>query len=160
MNKFLAYFVFFILITISFFVFNIKDSLPNKSISLVNGKIGETSIKLEVANNGITRANGLSNRIKLDEDRGMIFVFVENEQPGFWMKDMKFPIDIIWINENLKIIEVHKNISPSTYPTVFYPASPIKYVIEVPAGYFDKYLLKIGDPVFLESQNLILKSTF
>jgi uncharacterized protein len=160
MNKFLAFLLFFALIIVSIFVFNIKDSLPFKNISEVNGQIAATPIKLEVANNGITRARGLSNRNQLEEGRGMLFVFTETEKPGFWMKDMRFPIDIIWINDNLKIVEANKNISPNTYPTVFYPTSPVKYVIEVPAGYFDRHLLKIGDSISLESQNLILESTF
>jgi uncharacterized protein len=160
MNKFLAFLLFFILVVISFSVFNIKDNLPFNKISYVNGKIGDVPIRLEVANNPITRAKGLSGRSELKNGEGMIFIFLEDDTPGFWMKDMKFPIDIIWVNSNQIIIGVEQNISPNTFPASFYPPSPIKYVIETQAGFFDNNSLKIGNSISLESQNLVLGGTF
>jgi len=160
MNKFLAFLLFFILIVISFSVFNIKDNLPFNQVSFIRGEIGNVPVRLEVANNPLSRSKGLSNRAELRNGEGMIFVFLEDDTHGFWMKDMKFPIDIIWINSNNIIIGAEENISPNTYPASFYPPSPVKYVIEVPAGFFARNNLKIGNLVSLESQNLITSSAF
>lgn len=160
MNKLIAVLIFFAITVVSFSVLNVKDVLSPAGQSFINGKIGSVPIKLEVANNPTTRSRGLSGRIDLKEGEGMLFVFLEPEIQGFWMKDMNFPIDIIWINEKFKIIGVEKNVSPNTFPTSFYSPAPVKYVIETPAGYFDRNSLNIGDSISLESQNLNFGGTF
>ncbi|NDE68348.1 DUF192 domain-containing protein, partial [bacterium] len=53
---------------------------------------------------------------------------------GFWMKDMLFSIDMIWLDENFKVITVAEDISPNSFPQVFYPAQPARYVLEVASG--------------------------
>ena len=74
-------------------------------------------------------------------------MFEKPEKEGFWMKDMKFSIDIIWIDENMSVIHIEKSLSPDTYPKVYYPESPAKYVLEVSAGQADSLGLKIGDKI-------------
>jgi uncharacterized protein len=160
MNKFFAFLIFFVLVIITFSVFNIKETLPLRGNQEINIKINETNLKAEVANNPVTRAKGLSDRAYINKDQGMLFVFLETDIYGFWMKDMKFPIDILWINENQKVIGMQKNVSPNTYPTSFYPPNPVKYVIETPGGFSDLHSIKVGDPISLESQNLISERTF
>ena len=83
----------------------------------------------------------------------MLFVFDHPAQYPFWMKDMNFPIDIIWIDENLKVIFIKKNAVPESYPEVFTSPQNSKYVLEVVAGFSDKYNIKIGDKV----ENYFLK---
>ncbi len=102
---------------------------------------------VDVSDTAYTKTKGLSGRKSLAPNEGMIFVFEKPEKEGFWMKDMNFPIDIIWIDENLTVNHIEKSLSPSTYPNVFYPETPSLYVLEVSAGQADAIGLKVGDKV-------------
>lgn len=93
------------------------------------------------------RQNGLSHRRPLSSDEGMLFVFEKEGFYGFWMKDMLFSIDIIWIDANLKIVHIENNVSPQTYPKVFRPTSKSLYVLEILAGQSEISNIKIGDSV-------------
>lgn len=74
----------------------------------------------------------------------MLFIFETPGQHGFWMKDMNFSIDIVWIDENLQIVGIDKNIAPETFPNIFYPNQLVKYVLEIPAGYSDAHRIGLG----------------
>jgi len=92
------------------------------------------SYRVHIAKNPQERAQGLSGMNSLPEgEEGMLFVFKEPGIYGFWMKDMLFSIDIIWIDSTWQVIGKEKGVEPSTYPTIFYPSKPIQYVLEVPA---------------------------
>lgn len=107
-------------------------------------KINDTSIKVEVVDTPQTRTMGLSGRETLPEGTGMLFIFDSPAQDGFWMKDMKFAIDIVWIDENYQIVDIDKSVLPETFPEVFYPDRAIKYVLEVPAGYTNQHQIGVG----------------
>ena len=77
----------------------------------------------------------------------MLFVYDEPDIPSFWMKDMKFSIDIIWIDENNKVVGIEKNINPETYPQTFAPSRQILNVLEVNAGWSDAHSIEIGDKI-------------
>src|SRR3989339_720000 len=68
----------------------------------------------------------------------------------FWMKDMNFPIDIIWIGEDYKIVYIKENALPESYPEKFNPNQPALYVLEINAGMVSENEIKIEDFVFLE----------
>ena len=104
-------------------------------------------LKIEIADDPIEQSQGLSNRESLASDCGMLFIFPQPTMPGFWMKDMKFSLDLIWIDANSEIVEITKNVSPTTYPKSFTPPSPIKYVLEVNAGWADENDINTGDEV-------------
>ena len=74
----------------------------------------------------------------------MLFVFDRDGNYGFWMKDMKFPIDIIFADAQKKIIMIYHNVQPDSYPKVFYPNAPARYVLETPAGFADLNKINIG----------------
>ena len=119
--------------------------------------IDKTKFKLELADTEEERRVGLSNREELDKDMGVLFVFeTENIQPGFWMKDMKFAIDILWINDN-EIVQIDNNVQPSEPGTadneliLYMPNQPIDYVLELNAGFANEYNIKVGDTVDLSS---------
>jgi len=105
-------------------------------------------INVEVADDMLEQTRGLSGRTLLGEGNGMLFVYEDPEKQGFWMKDMNFSIDIIWIGEDSSVVWIEKSVSPDTYPKVFHPESPAKYVLEVPAGYSEKISIDIGDSVY------------
>lgn len=115
-------------------------------------KIGNLKIQVEIANSPEERGKGLSGIKSLPENQGKLFVFEEqNLLPSFWMKDMLIPIDIIWINDG-KVAKIHKNVQPEPEGTklqLYYPDTPIDYVLEVNAGFSDKNGIKNGDSVDL-----------
>jgi uncharacterized protein len=106
--------------------------------------IGDTEISVEIVDTEATRELGLSGRNRLDENSGMLFVFPEKAKYGFWMKDMKFSIDIVWIDGN-RVVGIEKSISPSTYPAAFYPPVPVQHVLELPSGFSDRAGLEVND---------------
>ena len=109
--------------------------------------MGSTTYTMDIADTPAEQEQGLSGRPPLAPDTGMIFIFDKPDNYGFWMKDMNFPLDIIWISSDLHIIHIEKNLTPQTYPTVYYPNVPTQYVLEISAGQTDQNNIKIGDLV-------------
>jgi uncharacterized membrane protein (UPF0127 family) len=78
----------------------------------------------------------------------MLFVFPAETTPSFWMKDMRYPIDMIWIDASRQVVDSTENALPESYPdTTFSPRVPVRYVLEVPAGFFAEQGIMIGDTV-------------
>lgn len=109
--------------------------------------IAETSIKIDIADSKSERERGLSGQEFIDSDHGLYFIFDKIDYHGIWMKDMKFPIDIIWISEGQEVIDIEQAVSPSTFPEIFEPSRPAKYVLEVNSGFVRRNGVKIGDVV-------------
>lgn len=89
--------------------------------------------QLEYADTEQERVNGLSGRDKLDQNHGLLFVFNQSSKQCIWMKDMKFNIDILWLDHDKKVTKIEENVSPDTYPTS-YCQGDTKYVIELNSG--------------------------
>lgn len=101
-------------------------------------------INIEIAETDEKRHLGLMFRDKLGEDDGMLFIFPDEEEQGFYMKNTMIPLDIMFINSQKKIVKIYKNTTPYSEKTL--PSGqPIKYVIEVNGGFSDKYNIKEGD---------------
>ena len=112
-------------------------------LALVGGIIGLTDnrqrliapkgiITVEVVDTPETRQQGLSNRASLGDDEGMLFVFDDvSSNHCFWMKDMQFPIDMVWLDEEKRVINTFEFVEPSTYPQTFCPEGPAKYGLEL-----------------------------
>lgn len=92
-------------------------------------------------------ARGLSDRPCLLDNYGMLFDFKTEAKHGIWMKDMKFSLDIVWLDAGQRIVHIKENALPASYPEVFSPTNDTRYVIELPAGVFSEHNLKIGDEV-------------
>ena len=141
MNRYtiVAIFVPFLL---PFFVFLIQKQSNNKIVIL-----GEKTFTVEIADTPASHERGLSGHKPLLDNQGMFFIF---DQPGinrFWMKDMLFSIDIIWISADMRVVGFEKSLSPLTYPQSFGPDLSSQYVLEVSAGQIEKLNIKIGDKV-------------
>lgn len=113
-------------------------------------KIDNLQVQVEYAKDDATRTKGLGERDSLEYDRGMLFVFDKEQEWTFWMKDMSFPIDIIWISKDKKVVDYYKNAPPQpgvpdNQLKIYAPQSPAQYVLEINAGIVDKYDIKIGD---------------
>ncbi len=109
---------------------------------------GDIPVRVEIADSQLERERGLSGRAEIGKQHnGMFFIFPKEEYIGIWMKDMKFPIDIVWIGEDLKVIGIEKNVSPNTYPRIFRPDRPAKYVLETETQYPDLVGIHAGQTV-------------
>ncbi len=114
--------------------------------------IGDTQISIDIADTPPSQARGLSGRSSLYDIEGMLFLFPRDGRYGFWMKDMQFPIDIIWLDKDWMVTEVTESLDPSTYPDVSYSQDPVRAVLEVAAGFSERHGVKIGDKVTLCSK--------
>lgn len=102
---------------------------------------------IEIADTTPTRTRGLSGKANLSENEGMLFVFTTTGHHHFWMKEMNFPIDIIWLDEDKKIVDITHSLHPETYPETYTSITPAKYVLEIKAGLSEQYKFKIGTQV-------------
>jgi uncharacterized membrane protein (UPF0127 family) len=149
-----ALIVFFAAVAFTFvyvFISVSKNTAPRKS----EISIGSKSFSVDVASDAATRAQGLSGRESLGDGEGMYFIFDKPENYGFWMKDMKFAIDIIWIRGN-KVVGIDENVEPEPGKPlsdlkIYYPPQEIDRVLEVNAGTAEKYNLTAGDTVTILS---------
>ena len=140
-----------IILTLAVFssLFSQHRVLPNLE-NLPTLEIGKVVFNIEIADSEVERAQGLSGRTSLPLDQGLLFEFSTANWPGFWMKDMNFPIDIVWINENWQIVDLTKNFEPKSYPQIIFPKSAVKYVLEINADLINKNDFKIGDEVIFK----------
>lgn len=111
--------------------------------------IGEVALDVTVADEEHERIAGLSGTRTLGDFEGKLFIFDTNDRHGIWMKDMFIPIDIIWIDEDLKVIHIEENVLPSSYPSVFAPDQNARFVIETNAFFVDAVKIKEGDQLTL-----------
>lgn len=115
-----------------------------KKILTAEVVINHTKIQVEVADTDEKRTKGLSRHTPLKENKGMLFVFPTSNYYGFWMKDMEFDLDLIWI-ENFKIVEITENVSHNNQGIIYKPKKIVDKVLEVNAGFVRKNGIKIGD---------------
>jgi uncharacterized membrane protein (UPF0127 family) len=130
-----------VVIIILLIIFYFKKS----STKYTNVKVGNIKIRAEIANDVFKRTKGLMFRKSLPEKDGMLFVFDEENYHSFWMMNMSFPIDIIWINKEKKVVDIVKNAQPCKLICSSYtPKEKAMYVLEVNANFTEKYSIKIG----------------
>ncbi|MBI5370289.1 DUF192 domain-containing protein [Candidatus Uhrbacteria bacterium] len=104
-----------------------------------------TLVTAELAANTFQRQKGLSGHDPLREGEGMLFLHEQKEIPTYWMKDMRFPIDLIWIDEN-QVVGMHMGLEPENSPkTLYRPDRPINRVIELPSGFISTHQVTVGD---------------
>ena len=120
--------LFLIIIVAIIFIFN---NLQSKT----EVHLGSFVFTMRVASDNISREKGLSLVKNLRPNEGLLMVFQRNDTWGIWMKDMKIPIDIVWLNSDKKVVYIVTDASPdlSTSKT-FYSESPARYVLEISAG--------------------------
>jgi uncharacterized membrane protein (UPF0127 family) len=114
--------------------------------------IKEIPVQAEVVSTPKKLCLGLSHRPELPEGSGMLFIMGAARRPAFCMRDMHFPIDIIWIADG-KVAGLHKQLSPGARGSFWAPA-PVSLVLEVPGGFAERNGIKVGDPVVLQKEGL------
>lgn len=104
------------------------------------------SLDIEIAETDYETQTGLMYRESMGQKQGMLFIFPDVAHHSFYMKNTQFPLDIIYIDENLKIASFQKNAQPldeSGLPS----EGPVKFVLEINAGLSDQWGLEVGDAV-------------
>ncbi len=121
-------------------------------VLILNGQ----EIKIEIADTPAKRARGLSGRESLAEGAGMLFIFPKPARQNFWMKDMKFPIDIIWIRQTTdgdRVVGFVENALPPASGqlenslAIYSSPENVDRVLEINAGLVKKWRIKVGDIV-------------
>ena len=109
----------------------------------INGK----TYSIEIAEDDASREHGLMDRASMPEDHGMLFVFQDDAMRAFWMKNCKFPQDMLFFDDARKLISVQRNVPPCTAdPCPAYSSgAPARYVLELNAGQADKLGVSSGD---------------
>lgn len=121
-------------------------------VKTTNISVKSLNVTAEIASTPTARRNGLSKRESMPFNQGMLFVFENKAQYGIWMKDMKFAIDIIWLDENKRIVDIIANVPPESGKkdnqlTIYKPRTSALYIMEINAGLSDLNGLQIGDQV-------------
>ena len=119
----------------------------NFSRKITSAQFGNTIVFVSSLYTVPEQKRGLSGRESMPTNEGLLFVFPRSDFYGFWMKEMKFPIDIIWIDENSKVVSIARDLKPSSFPEIFKPSEKSVYVLEVNAGFAAEHNIKIGDYV-------------
>ena len=112
--------------------------------------VGGVNLITSLSTTPDAQSKGLAIRDSLNENEGMLFIFETPQKYSFWMKDMKFPIDIIWINQDGKIVHIEKNLPPCIFllPCPSYtPNDDSLYVLEVVSNFTNKFDINVGDSV-------------
>ncbi len=131
-----------------------QKNLSNTTTNFV--KIKNLIIPVDLAITPDQQAKGLSIKNILNESQGMLFPFHNPGDYSFWMKDMKFPLDILWINSDNKIVHIEKNLQPCVFFLLcpsYSPHSISKYVLEVNSNYTTKNNITVGDIVSFNIPN-------
>lgn len=133
-------------------------SSPSSTVSIPVVKefqtvvIGSKTYRLEVVNTDAARQQGLSGRASLPPGTGMLFLFDRSDRYTFWMEKMRFPIDIVFLNNGL-IVNIANNVQPPKTaiepPAMVRPPQAFNEVIELPVGDADALGLKVGQRVRL-----------
>lgn len=117
------------------------DKLDSLYVSL-----SSHTYRLEVAQTEIARTQGLGGRDNLPKDAAMLFIFDDPREQCIWMKDMRFAIDIVWLNTEKQILQIKEHVSPDTYPQSFC-ANDTKYVLELPSGSISHNNITVGQQI-------------
>lgn len=120
--------------------------------------INDHKIEVEIADTPETRERGLGGHAPLSENEGMLFIFDNPEVQTFWMKNMTFPIDIVWIgtdaNGKAFVAGIEKNVDPQigavdSALALYQSPVPVRYVLEARGGLMDKWGVRMGDAVMM-----------
>jgi hypothetical protein len=109
----------------------------------------ENCFSVEVADSEEERRRGLMFREKLDEEEGMLFIFEKEGNYPFWMKNMNFPLDIVWISKEREVVFIKKDFLPCENKNckIITPKEKAKYVLELNSGTVDCFSIQEGEKV-------------
>ena len=124
----------------------VNPPLPTGTLTIADRVV----VTVELARTMEQKVRGLSGRPGLKPGQGMLFVYDRPQPIGIWMKDMRFPLDILWIRDG-RVVQIERNAPPliPSGPELVYTATG-DLVLEVPAGFTDAKKIRVGDRVRTE----------
>ena len=126
----------------------------NSDHVLINNGIKDIIINVQIADDNEERVQGLMFIEKLDENEGMLFIFEKEDYQAFWMKNTLIPLDIIFINDELQIVDIKNAVPCKQDPCDIYTSKqPAKYVLELNKGFAMKNSINEGDKITITMKN-------
>ncbi len=107
-----------------------------------NGTV--TTVYVEVADTPQSLQRGLMYRTSLDEYKGMLFIFSSDAPQSFWMKNTPLPLDMVFVNSQMAIVDINHNATPYSLD-VFTSKESCRYVVEVNGGFCEEHGIGVGD---------------
>ena len=118
-------------------------------------EFGGVSLNIEYATTTEAKERGLGGRASIPDNYGMLFIFPKDDYYGFWMKDMLVPIDMFWLDDKGQVVFIAQDVATSSYPNVFYPSMPARYVLETVAGFARTHNIATGTPFTLKNSKSV-----
>lgn len=136
-----------LLITVMFRSYLNQPPINDHALLQIN--LGKKELTIEIVNTPTSITQGLSNREQIGSD-GMLFILPQTTIPTFWMKEMRFDLDLIWLRNNQVVDISRKAVRPESNESlanlaIYSPSTPANMVLEVNAGQADTWEIKIGD---------------
>jgi uncharacterized membrane protein (UPF0127 family) len=132
--------------------------LPQEALYRIS--LDDVTIQVRVADTAEKQQHGLSNTDSLATNQGMLFVFPQDGKYAFWMKDMKYALDILWLNANGRIVHIEQNVKPASFPATYGGSVSARYVLELSSGFvsavihfFPIFCLKTGSTITVRLLN-------
>lgn len=144
-------FIFLLIMILSVFTLKAKGCYKDPKVTITSNN-SKHNFNIEVANTLATRAKGLMFREELPKNNGMLFIYNSEGNRSFWMKNTLIHLDMIFINSDLRIVGIQKNVQPCT--SLFcksYPSTkPAQYILEINGGLSEELGINIGDKIKLK----------
>jgi uncharacterized protein len=135
----------------------VPEAQINAQTELVPLTVGSATLAVEIRDTDEERALGLSYREFMGQDEGMLFIFSSPQSVTFWMREMRFDLDMIWIREN-KVVEIAAKVpAPNETDPVaktITPKEKVDAVLEVHSGWAEKNGVNVGDVVSFSDSNI------
>jgi uncharacterized membrane protein (UPF0127 family) len=123
---------------------SITDVFGEQTIDVI---INGNAIKAEIARTESEQARGLMYRQNLDTNSGMLFIYEDEAQRTFWMKNTYVPLDIIFIDKDKKVVSISSNTKPNQTDELYYSKGKSQYVLELNSGKAEELKLKPGNEI-------------
>jgi uncharacterized membrane protein (UPF0127 family) len=116
-----------------------------RTVTIDSSKGEEVEVRVEIANSPHEQARGLMGRTALAEDRGMLFVFPDEEMRSFWMRNTLIPLSIAFMDSEGHIVDLQDMKPLDDNPPQYVSAEPARYALEVNRGFFEERGVEVGD---------------
>jgi uncharacterized protein len=116
-----------------------------RTVTIESSNGDKVEVRVEIADDDAERAQGLMGRTALGDDRGMLFVFDEEQQLSFWMRNTLIPLSIAFMDSEGRIVDIQDMKPLDDDPPHYVSAEPARYALEVNQGFFEERGVEVGD---------------